>query len=145
MNHPQRIVLDTNCLLMSIPGKSPYHSILLSFLKGEYILCVTNEILLEYEEIISNKTNAIVATNIINMILSSNYIQFIHPVYRFRLIEQDEDDNKFVNCAIHANAKYIVTQDQHFEILKSIGFPHIDVIDIDTFSYVLSRTRQEQP
>lgn len=144
MNHPQRIVLDTNCLLMSIPSKSPYHSILLSFLKGEYILCVTNEILLEYEEIITNKTNSIIAANIINAILSSNHTQYIHPVYRFRLIEKDVDDNKFVDCAIHANAKYIVTQDQHFEVLKSIGFPHIDVIDIDTFSYLLATGRHSQ-
>ena len=133
MNHPQRIVLDTNCLLMSIPGKSPYHSILLSFLKGEYILCVTNEILLEYEEIISNKTNAIVATNIINMILSSNYIQFIHPVYRFRLIEQDEDDNKFVDCAFAIGADYIVSEDNHFSVLKKLPFPVFNVVTMDEF------------
>lgn len=71
----------------------------------------------------------------------SNHTQYIHPVYRFRLIEKDVDDNKFVDCAIHANAQYIVTQDQHFEVLKSIGFPHIDVIDTDTFSYLLAKGR----
>lgn len=137
MNNNQRIVLDTNCLLMSIPSKSPYHNVFMSFLRGEYILCITNEILLEYEEIISSKTNAKVAANIINAILSRDNIIFINPVYRFRLIESDPDDNKFVDCAIHSNAKYIVTQDKHFDILKSIVFPKLEVIDIDTFQRIL--------
>ena len=109
----------------------------MSFLRGEYILCITNEILLEYEEIISSKTNAKVAANIINAILSRDNIIFINPVYRFRLIESDPDDNKFVDCAIHSNAKYIVTQDKHFDILKSIVFPKLEVIDIDTFKRIL--------
>ena len=137
MNNNQRIVLDTNCLLMSIPSKSPYHNVFMSFLRGEYILWITNEILLEYEEIISSKTNAKVAANIINAILSRDNIIFINPVYRFRLIESDPDDNKFVDCAIHSNAKYIVTQDKHFDILKSIDFPKLEVIDIDTFQRIL--------
>ena len=137
MNNNQRIVLDTNCLLMSIPSKSPYHNVFMSFLRGEYILCITNEILLEYEEIISSKTNAKVAANIINAILSRDNIIFINPVYRFRLIESDPDDNKFVDCAIHSNAKYIVTQDKHFDILRSIVFPKLEVIDIDTFQRIL--------
>ena len=137
MKNVQRIVLDTNCLLMSIPSKSPYHNVFMSFLRGEYILCITNEILLEYEEIISSKTNAKVAANIINAILSRDNIIFINPVYRFRLIESDPDDNKFVDCAIHSNAKYIVTQDKHFDILKSIVFPKLEVIDIDTFQRIL--------
>lgn len=41
-----RIVLDTNCLLMSIPSRSVYHRILTDFLSGKYVLCVTNEIIL---------------------------------------------------------------------------------------------------
>ena len=122
---------------MSIPSKSPYHNVFMSFLRGEYILCITNEILLEYEEIISSKTNAKVAANIINAILSRDNIIFINPVYRFRLIESDPDDNKFVDCAIHSNAKYIVTQDKHFDILRSIVFPKLEVIDIDTFKRIL--------
>ena len=137
MKNVQRIVLDTNCLLMSIPSKSPYHNVFMAFLRGEYVLCITNEILLEYEEIISNKTNSKIAANILNAILSRDNILFINPVYRFKLIEADPDDNKFVDCAIHSNAKYIVSQDKHFDILKSIVFPKLEVIDIDTFQRIL--------
>ena len=42
------IVLDTNCLILSLPEKSPYHQVWRSFLQGDYTLCVSNEIMDEY-------------------------------------------------------------------------------------------------
>ena len=42
--------------------------------------------------------------------------------FHFHLIEQDKDDNKFVDCAIAANAKYIVSEDAHFKQLKNNHF-----------------------
>lgn len=48
----EHIVLDTNCLILSLPEKSPYHQVWKSFLQGEYTLCVSDEIILEYTEII---------------------------------------------------------------------------------------------
>lgn len=53
------------------------------------------------------------------------------------LIQSDVDDNKFVDCAIVANASYIVSQDHHFDILKNIDFPKVELIDIDTFVALL--------
>lgn len=44
----RKIVLDTNCLLMSLPRISPYRKIWDDFLKGKLTLCVTNEIIEEY-------------------------------------------------------------------------------------------------
>ncbi|MDN8660490.1 PIN domain-containing protein, partial [Staphylococcus aureus] len=57
--------------------------------------------------------------------------------FRFNLIQEDVDDNKFVDCAIAANASYIVSQDHHFDILKTIEFPKVELIDIDTFMALL--------
>ena len=65
----------------------------------------------------------------------------IAPHFRFRLNESDPDDNKFVDCAIASNAKYIVTQDHHFNILKSIPFPKVDVVTIETFLQELKNMR----
>ena len=53
--------------------------------------------------------------------------------YRFGLIEQDPDDNKFVDCAIIAGADYIVSEDAHFRILADIPFPSVAVIRLDEF------------
>lgn len=49
------------------------------------------------------------------------------------LIIADPDDNKFVDCAIAANARFIVTEDHHFNVLKDITFPSVAVVSIDDF------------
>ena len=55
------------------------------------------------------------------------------------LIEQDKDDNKFVDCAIASNAEYIVTNDKHFDILKAISWPQISVVALQEFAEQLKR------
>ena len=65
-----KVVLDTNALLVSIPRKSSYRPIFDGLLKNKFHLLVSNEILSEYEEIISAKTNQIVSSNIIELLLS---------------------------------------------------------------------------
>ena len=46
------IVLDTNVLLVSISSKSKYRNIFEAFINDKLNLCVTTDILFEYEEII---------------------------------------------------------------------------------------------
>jgi len=53
------------------------------------------------------------------------------------LIEVDPDDNKFVDCAIAANALFIVTNDHHFDVLQTIPFPTVSIIRIDDFLALL--------
>ena len=62
-------MLDTNCLLACISSKSENFRVWKGFQKGSFTLCVSNEILEEYQEIITSKTNSIVAENIINAII----------------------------------------------------------------------------
>lgn len=135
----RRIVLDTNCLLMSIPKRSPYRMVWDAFLSGQFILCVTNEILEEYHEIIAQKTNSTIANNVVSTILNQFNTELITPYYHFELIQADKDDNKFVDCAIVAGAEYIVTNDLHFNILNQISFPKVYIIQLKTFSYLLNR------
>jgi predicted nucleic acid-binding protein len=51
----------------------------------------------------------------------------------FNLISVDPDDNKFVDCAVAANAKFVVTDDGHFDLLKQIDFPKVNIIGLDDF------------
>lgn len=134
----KRIVLDTNCLLMSLPKISPYRKIWDAFLSKDFVLCVSTSILNEYHEIISSKTNQIVADNVLSTILNCPNVFYSTPYYHFDLIQADKDDNKFVDCCIASEAVLLVTNDRHFDILKSIPFPHINVIDIVEFCQQLS-------
>ena len=130
----ENIVLDTNCLIASIKRDSIYFPIWRDFIAGKYCLCFTDEILNEYEEIITQRTgSAEVAQNIIRAILNRRNTKHIRVYFRFELIQADPDDNKFVDCAIKANAKYIVSEDHHFDVLKTIDFPSVNVIGINDF------------
>lgn len=127
------IVLDTNCLLMSLSRKSRYYPIWHDFVTGKYTLCFTNEILTEYEEILTEKLGSAIANNVIKAILDLPNTQMVQIYYHLRLVTNDPDDNKFVDCAFKTNARFIVTQDRHFDVLKQVKYPIIDVIDIDDF------------
>lgn len=70
---------------------------------------------------------------VIEAILKASNTRRLDPHFRFRLIEKDPDDNKFVDCAISAGADYIVSEDAHFRILESISFPKVCVIRLDDF------------
>ena len=133
-----KIVLDTNCLIQSIPEKSPYHGVWLSFEKGDNTLCLSNEILEEYEEILERLTDSVTTELVIRAIINSPYVEFVTPYFHFNLITVDPDDNKFVDCAIAANARYIVSNDKHYNILKQIPYPTIDVISIAKFMETLT-------
>lgn len=123
---------------MAISAKNKYHKVWMSFLAGEYILCISNEIIEEYLEVIARNVNVKVAEAIVYTILTRNNVRKLNPHYRFGLIANDYDDNKFVDCAIAANAQYIVTEDHHYNILKQIPFPKVSVIGIDDFLYILN-------
>lgn len=134
----ERIVLDTNCLIISFSRKSPYFKIWEEFFSGHFTLCVTNEIVTEYEEILTQKLGHDIAENILKAILRHRNTEKVDAFYHFGLIESDPDDNKFVDCAIVANARYIVTEDHHFSVLKDIRFPYVEVIDIDALMELLN-------
>ena len=133
----QRIVLDTNCLIASLSRHSEYYIVWKGLQTGKYILCLSNDILSEYEELIGLKTSPEVAKNVVGLLLKSKNVEFVSPYFNWRLIEADHDDDKFVDCAFAANATYIVSDDKHFDILKKIAFPRIAVLKLQQFLQTL--------
>ena len=128
-----KIVLDTNCLIQSVPRQSRYHIVWESLVKGEHVLCVSNEILEEYLEILQRLTDYETAELIVKTIVNSPFVELITPYYHFQMIQADPDDNKFVDCAVVANADYIVTEDSHFNVLKTNPFPPVKVKKLREF------------
>lgn len=74
-----------------------------------------------------------VAEYVIKTILNSDFVQVVNPYFNFHLIDIDKDDNKFVDCAIAAEAKCIVTNDHHYDVLKTIPFPKVEVVSLVEF------------
>lgn len=132
-----RLVVDTNSLLQCISRRSKYHDLWLSFLDGRNTLCVSTEILAEYAEQLQRFTSHEFTEAALGVITNNPYTEFISPYFRFKLISADPDDNKFVDCAVAANAKFVVTEDSHFDVLKQIDFPKVDVIGLDDIIQIL--------
>ncbi len=127
------IVLDTNCLIMAISARNKYYRVWQDFLDGKYTLCVTNSIIEEYLEVMSRNLSPLISEYIITVILNRKNVRKLEPSFEFHCIVADPDDDKFVDCAVAGNAKYIVSQDHHFNVLKQISFPHVEVVTIQQF------------
>lgn len=132
-----KIVLDTNILWVSISRHSKTHWVIQELISGTFTLCVTTDILSEYEEIIDQRLGSETAKSIMELLDNLPNIEYITKYFRWELIEQDYDDNKFVDCAISCNAHYLATNDKHFNILKNIAFPKVNVINIEEFKSVI--------
>ena len=134
-----RIVLVTNCLVQSLSPHSVYYAVWESLLNGQNVLCVTTDILYEYAEILPRFFSKELAEVIVSTIANAPFVVHVSPTYRFNLIQSDPDDNKFVDCAIIAAARYIVTNDHHFNILREITFPLVQIISIKDFVRLISQ------
>ena len=132
-----RIVLDTNSLLQILGARSPYHFLFSEFLKEHYVLCISTEILFEYEEILREKASPSAADLFLKVISRSRNVIRKDPFFRLGIIKQDPDDNKFVDCAIQANARYIVTNDHHYDVLRQIEFPKVGIIKLMDFAQMI--------
>jgi putative PIN family toxin of toxin-antitoxin system len=132
-----RIVLDTNCLLASVPPKSPFYWLYEAFEKELFDWVISNETLTEYEEKLSEFYSPKTAQLVLSILIVAPNTIFAEPFFRWQLIEQDPDDNKFVDLAIAGHADFLVTNDAHFNPLKKLDFPKIEVVSLLEFKEIL--------
>jgi putative PIN family toxin of toxin-antitoxin system len=139
-----KVVLDTNVLLVAISPKSRNRWLFDALINGEYTLCLTTDILDEYAEIIEREMGAEVAEMTLDLLLMLPNIQLIHKYFFWQLIEQDPDDNKFVDYAIAANAQYLISEDRHFRVLKKYDYFGIELIQLNEFRNKLADTNSTE-
>ncbi len=128
-----KIVMDTNVLLMILPKISKYRLAFDALIEGKYILAISNEILSEYVEKLEEKTTQSIANNVAELLNVLPNVEKTEIYYNWSLIEKDKDDNKFVDCAVAARVRFVVSNDKDFKVLKNISFPKVDVITIEQF------------
>lgn len=132
-----KIVIDTNVLISILPKASSNRFLLEKIIAREFEVFVSTPILLEYREIISLKTNEIVANNFLEFFMKLPNVIELDPSYNWQLIEKDPDDNKFVDLALMAGCDFLITNDRHFDILKQIPFPKVNVLTLVEFKELL--------
>lgn len=135
-----KVVIDTNVLLVSFSRNSDFRWIFDSFLNEDIILCVTSDILMEYEEIISHHLGREVSANVLNLLENAPNLELITKYFKWNLIHLDPDDNKFVDCAIASGADYLVSNDKHFNVLKEIAFPRVEIKTASEFKSIIEQS-----
>lgn len=89
-------------------------------------LAISIEILLEYEEVTVHLSGAdrwrTIATLLEVLAQLHGNIRYVDPQFRFGAISSGPDDNKFCDCAIASQADFVVSEDNHFECLKTAGY-----------------------
>ena len=136
-----RVVIDTNCLRASIPPNSPFYQLYLDFRDGKFEWFVSTEILLEYDEILSATYSEKTSQMILHQLTVAPNVVFAEPAFKWDLIIEDPDDNKFADLALSTNSDYLVSNDSHFNIFKSIAFPKLVVINLESFLKILNSTK----
>jgi len=129
----KRIVIDTNVIVASLAKRSPIHWIIEDLLAEKFILCVNEDILLEYEEILKRKYSVAVADSFLSALKELDNVVYTGVFYHLNLIKLDYDDNKFADCAFAGNVDFLITNDKHFNSLKRLDFPKISVMNIVEF------------
>ena len=120
------VVIDTNTVLQALAARNILRPLMEAWFNGALVWAVSTEILLEYEEIITlcsgnaRWRNLTAMLDVVEELRPAN-LKFVSPTYRFHLIVADPDDDKFADCAIAAEAEWIITEDTHFHAMKGSG------------------------
>ena len=132
-----KVIIDTNCLIASIPPQNPEYWLYLAFRAKAFDWVISNEIFLEYEEVTGDFYSPHTADLVLNILLTVPNVIRSEPYIRWQLITEDPDDNKFADLAISANVHYLVTNDHHFNVLKQLPFPTVKVVSLAEFQEIM--------
>lgn len=120
------VVLDSNVMVQMSGQASPHAALKRALVEGRVVLAVSTPILLEYEEVICRYASRARWEDVSRMLalisLLHGTIREVAPSFRFRTITGDADDDAFADCAIVAEADFIITADHHFDALRGSGY-----------------------
>src|ERR1700749_1455641 len=128
-----RIILDPNIFLVSLAPKFKYHWIYQSLVQNKYDLAVSNEILTEYQEQIAYRYGIAYSDASLDFLLLLPNVVLKNPSFLWQLVENDKDDNKFVDCYIAGQCDYIISNDRHIHQIKDSQFPQVSVLRYEEF------------
>lgn len=120
IERPRMIVVDTNFILRGVRSNTKASGFILeAMLSGNLDFAATPAVMLEYEAILKRPTSLAglgIETWEIDAILDAiaAMAHEAHPWFRFRPFLDDPKDDLFIECALAASVRVIVTDDKHF-------------------------------
>lgn len=136
-----KVVIDTNIFVSGVLVEGGNPSIVLKAWKRaqKYQLFITEEIIQEILKVMHRlNVNADIIVDW-DKAMRKNAIS-VAPTRKIEAIKEDPSDNKFLECAIEAQADYIVTGDKHLKRLNE--FQGIKIVDARKFLDILARHKE---
>jgi len=132
-----RVVLDTNVLISGILFGGKPREILEKAIRGEIRLCTSEPILEELKGVL-RRSKFDYSHEMIQVILTelAGVADFVNPSKTINVVSEDPEDNRILECAVEAEADYIVTGD--FHLLKLRRYRNIEVVNAVAFLENLS-------
>ena len=128
-----KIVLDTNILVSAIGWKGAPRKVLDLCIDNKLEIIISKELLDEFINVIYRPKFDFIQEdtkiNIIRYLLTLS--DYVEPKIKLNIIKEDKKDNKFLECALEGNAKFIISGDSH--LLKLKEFEGIKILNASKF------------
>ncbi len=114
-----KIVIDTNVFVSSFFGGVPREIIDL-WKNGKVVLCLSQKIIEEYLEVLNRLglEDKHEIENLTRLFAEGYNSIFTSKTPRLKVVEDAPDDNKFIECAVALDSKFIISGDKHLKDIK---------------------------
>lgn len=114
-----KVVLDTNVLISAIALISESSDQVIELVRrGEIELYISKPILMEFKRVLMVKFRYSENEADDRLALIIKIAELVNPKVRFSAIEDDESDNRILECAFAAKANFIISGDKHLKNLR---------------------------
>jgi putative PIN family toxin of toxin-antitoxin system len=113
-----KVVLDTNVFISALFWKGAPYQIFKRILEGAILNFVSPQILEELKERLLEKFKLPPerVKEYLEIIVFNS--QVVYPKKKLNIVKEDPNDNKIIECALEAQASFIVSGDKHLLEIK---------------------------
>jgi len=108
-----KVVVDTNVFVSSFFGGNPRKTVDL-WKSGQLTLCLSRPIINEYIEVLQRfgLKNERELSELLSLFAHGFHVLFSAKTPELHLVEEDPDDDKFIECAVALKADFIISGDK---------------------------------
>lgn len=125
-----RIVLDTNILVSAVIAKGKPRDLLRLAIQRRYLLVASSETIEEFVQVLQRPKFKMSRNEVVkakNVLVKTG--KTVNVTSKRRVIQEDPDDDIFLNTALDGKADYIVSGDPH--LLDLSKYKGIKIVTVD--------------
>jgi putative PIN family toxin of toxin-antitoxin system len=117
-----RVVLDTNVLISAVIYGGNPRRVLEAVISGTVQMSVSEDLVQELQDVLQRPQFGLSIQYIHNTVAEfTSLAEWVAPQKHHELVVEDSSDNLILDCAVAAEADYLVTGDSHLLRLHKFG------------------------